>query len=331
MNDGISEFRRILVATDFSACADAALHQAVWIAKQSHGEVVLAHVVADLRRAVSRTSYRARIEFLEGQEEHFQRELRRASDEKLKRSIHQLGDTGVKITYETLLGTPYVELIHSVQQEGYDLVVTGSRGNGSWQELFLGSTAKRLIRKCPACVWIVKHESAKPPTSILAAVDMSDVSRRALEQAVRLAECAKAELHVLHVVEHEIPEHLLEMKSASSSDRSLREWLEYEQSQQFDQFLAPMETLCRPLRRHLLWGTAGQQIVNLAKEVTADLIVLGTVGRSGIQGLLLGNTAENVLVHCDCDVLTVKPAGFQSPITPAAWQLHPGPERHEDK
>jgi nucleotide-binding universal stress UspA family protein len=330
VNDSISEFRRILVATDFSPCADAALHQAIWIAKLSHGKVVLAHVVADLRHAVSRTSYRSRIEFLEGQEEHFQRELRRDSDEKLRRAIHHQGDTGVNITYETLLGTPFVELIHSVQQEGYDLVVVGTRGNNAWQQLFLGSTARRLIRKCPAPVWIVKRKQAKPATSILVSVDMSDVSRRALEQAVKLAACASAELHVLHVVEHDIPDHLLYLKSANSPDHSLREWMESEATQNLDKFLAPMQTAGMVMHRHVLWGSPSEQIVNLAKVVDADVIALGTVGRSGIQGIVLGNTAENVLVHCECDVLTVKPAGFQTPIAPPTWSLHPGPERRDE-
>jgi nucleotide-binding universal stress UspA family protein len=67
--------------------------------------------------------------------------------------------------------------------------------------------------------------------------------------------------------------------------------------------------------------------VSLANRLEADLIVLGTVGRTGLQGLLLGNTAESVLLHSDCDVLTVKPVGFVSPIAPATWELHPGPKR----
>lgn len=327
MNPGTSEFRKILVATDFSACADAALRQAVWLAKQSRGEIVLAHATADLRRAVSRTSYRSRIEFLEGQEEHFQREIRRDSDEKLKHAIHQLGDTGLKITYETLLGEPYVELIHSVQQEGYDLVMAGTRGKGAWQQLFLGSTARRLIRKCPVPVWVVKRQPAETPATILVAVDTSDASRPAVQQAARLADCVGAELHVVHVVEHEIPEHLLDLKSANDSGRSVREWVEEEATQDFEKFLASMQASQKVKQRHLLWGAPGERIVNLAKEIHAELVVLGTVGRTGLEGLLLGNTAENVLVHCDCDVLAVKPAGFHSPIAPASWPLHPGPER----
>lgn len=324
--NAISEFRKILVATDFSDCSDAALRQAVWVAQQSHGEIVLAHVTSDLRRAVAHTSYRSRLEFLEGHEDHFQREIRHDSDQKLKHAIHQLGHTGVSITYETLLGEPYVELIHSVQQEGYDLVVAGTRGKGAWQQLFLGSTARKLIRKCPAPVWVVKRQPAQPPATIVVAVDTSEASRRAVEQAIRLAQSAHAQLHVVHVVEHQIPDHLLDLKSSNDSDKSVRDWIKEEATQSFEAFLAPLQGSQPPLQRHLLWGSPGEQIVKFAKDIKADLVILGTVGRTGLQGLLLGNTAENVLVHSDCDILAVKPVGFASPITPASWPLHPGPE-----
>jgi len=50
------------------------------------------------------------------------------------------------------------------------------------------------------------------------------------------------------------------------------------------------------------------------------------VGRKGVERFLLGSTAESVLTHCECDVLAVKPADFVSPVKPAAWPLHPGPE-----
>jgi nucleotide-binding universal stress UspA family protein len=326
MNNANSEFRKILVATDFSDSSETALRLAVWVAQQSHGEIVLAHVTSDLRRAVAHTSYRSRLEFLEGQEEHLQRELRHDSDQKLKQAIHQLGDTGVSISFETLLGEPHVELIHSVQQEGYDLVVAGTRGKGAWQQLFLGSTARKLIRKCPAPVWIVKRQPAQPPATILVAVDTSEASRRAVDQALHLAQSAHAQLHIVHVVEHQIPEHLLDLKPSSTSEKTVRDWITEEATQNFEAFLAPLQASQTPLHRHLLWGAPGEQIVTLSRKIKADLMVLGTVGRTGLKGLLLGNTAENVVVHCDCDVLAIKPAGFESPVTPATWPLHPGPE-----
>jgi hypothetical protein len=66
-----------------------------------------------------------------------------------------------------------------------------------------------------------------------------------------------------------------------------------------------------------------KEIARTADRIHADLIAIGTVGRGGIKGLLLGNTAEKVLNACRCSVLTVKPDDFVSPIEPAFWQLHP--------
>jgi universal stress protein E len=66
-------------------------------------------------------------------------------------------------------------------------------------------------------------------------------------------------------------------------------------------------------------GIAWQLIRTTARRVGADVIVMGSVGRSGISGLLIGNTAEKVLHAADASVLIVKPDGFESPV--------PRPER----
>ncbi len=328
MTTASAGFKRILAATDFSLCGDAAIREAVWAAQLSNSRLVVAHVVADLRSAVSQTSYRSRIEFLEGQEEHFQRELRRRSDEQLESAIRALGPTDVQVTYETLLGEPYVELIHAVQQEKYDLVVVGAGQHNAFERLLVGGTAKRLVRKCPSAVLVVKCERPQALTSILAAVDLSDVSRRALREAIWLAERTGATLHVLHVVEcRDIPADLLDVKPAKGDYGTLRELIDQDANRHLDNFLAETCGPGVPVERHLCWGQSWQEIVSLASQLQVDLVALGSVGRSGIEGMLLGNTAENVLAHCDCDVLTVKPAGFVSPIAPAAWQLHPGPEK----
>jgi universal stress protein E len=324
-------FRRILAATDFSPYGDAAIRQAAYAARLSESRLVVAHVVADLHRAVSQTSYRSRIEFLEGKEEHFQRELRRWSDEKLKAAIRGLGQPGVEITYETLLGEPDVELIHAVQREDYDLVVVGAGQHNALERLVIGSTAKQLVRKCPSAVWVVKGVQPNAVTTILVAVDLSDVSRRALGEAIWLAERAGARLHVLHVVEcPDIPPELLDEKPAKGEYGTLREIINADAHRRLDAFLADPNDSAVPVERHLCWGRSWEEIVALANRLQVDLVALGSVGRSGLQGMLLGNTAEQVLANCDCDVLTVKSADFISPITPATWQLHPGPEREHN-
>ena len=69
---------------------------------------------------------------------------------------------------------------------------------------------------------------------------------------------------------------------------------------------------------HLIKGSAAEIIPAFVEEQKVDLVVIGTVGRSGIPGLLIGNTAERVLNAVDCSVLTVKPEGFETPIEAAA-------------
>jgi nucleotide-binding universal stress UspA family protein len=65
---------------------------------------------------------------------------------------------------------------------------------------------------------------------------------------------------------------------------------------------------------YMLKGEAGNLIPALATEKEVELIIMGTVSRTGIAGLLIGNTAEKVLRQVDCSVLTVKPDGFITPV-----------------
>ena len=319
-------YKSILVATDFSAPAEAAARLAVWVAGKSQGSVVLAHVLSDLRRAVHHSTAKARLDLLYGEGDVFEREIRQKSDAHLKRIIESLGQTE-NIQYETLLGEPFVEIIHAVQQEGYDLVITGTRGLSPWKRFLVGSTAKRLIRKCPCSVWIVKPEHAMPPRVVLAATDLSDVSRRAVVEALWIAEKARAALHVLHVIDaNDVPPDLLLRASEGMGRPSLRRQIRTEAKVRFEEFVKSLPAGDVPIHAQLSWGTPWREISRLARKLKVDLIALGTVGRSGIQGVLLGNTAEQVLTTCDASILTVKPTHFVSPIEPASWPLHPGPE-----
>jgi universal stress protein E len=66
---------------------------------------------------------------------------------------------------------------------------------------------------------------------------------------------------------------------------------------------------------HVLKGEAGDRILELVRESKVDLLVMGTVCRTGVPGFFVGNTAEKVLQHLDCSLLAVKPRGFVTPVT----------------
>lgn len=316
-------YERILVATDFSAHAEAALKQGVWLARQTGAQLVLAHALPDLRRDAQFALYRTRLDLLYGKGEDFEREVRREADTKMRRMMVDLNAIDLDVKFETLLGEPFVEIIHAVQQEGYDLVCTGTRGLAAWEQFFVGSTAKRLIRKCPSSVWIVKAEHVGPPKAVLAATDFSDVSRRAVLEGLWVANQASADFHLLHVIDLMGLEEDVIAKSRKGS--SLRHGIKEEANQRLNDLVESLNTESSRIQRHISWGTPWKEIADHAQHLNIDLITIGTVGRSGIKGLLLGNTAEKVLSTCDCSILTVKPDGFVSPIDPAFWSLHPGP------
>jgi nucleotide-binding universal stress UspA family protein len=315
-------YERLLVATDFSPHADAAIEQAVWLARQSGARIVLAHTLPDLRRALHGTSYQARLDLLYGEGDLLQRELRQESETKMRRMILDLNAMDLDVKFETLLGEPFVELTHAVQAEGYDLVLAGTRGLAAWEQFFVGSTAKRLIRKCPASVWIVKAEHVGPPKVVLAATDFSEVSCQAVAQGLWVAQQADAEFHLLHVIDsRDVPEDLIAKIPQGSS---LRNEINREAESRLESFIETLNTDRSRIHSHLACGIPWKDIGRTAQHLNADLIAMGTVGRSGIKGVLLGNTAEKVLGTCDCSTLTVKPADFVSPIQPPFWPLHPG-------
>lgn len=320
MSEGSSWFSKVLVATDFSPAGEAAARVGAWVASRSGGPLELVHVVSNVRRALHDASYEARRELLFGDIEVFERDIRKATDAKL----HDLRERLALPTAhcETLLGEPFVEVIHAVLKEGRDLVVTGARGLTGWRKFLVGSTAARLTRNCPASVWVVKPEHADPPRRVLAATDLSDVSRRAVEAAIWVAEQASAELCILHVIDADDTTELLEA-APSGTPAGIRRQIRGEARKRLDAFIDALPQSTLPIKHELTSGTPWREINRLAKKHQADLVTLGTVGRSGIPGMLLGNTAEKVLSTCEASLLTVKPIDFVSPIQAPFWPLQP--------
>jgi len=295
--DATTSYENILVAIDFSTYANSALKQAVWLARKSGGKLRLIYAAPDSKRFSQIAS-----------------EIRHESEMKMHQLLIDLHADDLEVEVITRIGEPFVEIIHAVQNKGYGLVLAGTRGHTKWEEFFVGATAKRLIRKCPASVWIVKAEHSDPPKVILAATDFSEVSRKAVQEGLWIADRTGADFHLLHVIDSgDVPPDVISrIPRGSSLEQEIRE----ESQRRLDQFVESLKTNRVRVQSHLIYGTPWKEIQRLVQQLNVDLIAIGTVGRNGIEGLLLGNTAEKLLDHCDCSVLTVKPDGFVSPIAP---------------
>ena len=143
---------------------------------------------------------------------------------------------------------------------------------------------------------------------ILYPTDCSDSSRPALEHALLLADKFGAQievLHVWHVAYHVRPD--LTVWMGARGERPLLDVLEADAKTHTEEFLASLaEEVRRGLSVRVVQGDPAATIVETARNDSADLIVMGTHGRSGLEHLALGSVAEKVVRHAPCPVLTVR-------------------------
>ena len=241
----------------------------------------------------------------------------------------------LSIKTSVLVGIPFLEIIRKVLQNQHDLVIKAPE-NPEWLERVFGSDDMHLLRKCPCPVWLVKDASSESYRNILAAVDVNadhpvpELSIRhalniqILEIAASLALAEFAQLHVAHawqaIGEHamrgpflsrpavEVDEYVAQVRDLHEQDlKKLLQEVLGSGNTTTGQFLKPQV--------HLLKGLARQEIPGLVNRLGVDLVVMGTVARTGVPGLFIGNTAETILEQIGCSVLAIKPAGFVTPVT----------------
>ncbi|MDE0372386.1 MAG: universal stress protein [Rhodospirillales bacterium] len=229
-------------------------------------------------------------------------------------------DIGVDVGVGELATTA----IRAVLSEQYDLVMKMPEGSASPLRVLFGSSDQKLMRKCPCPVWIIKPSENEHFKRILAAVNMNHTvpESKPLTQLIMalgtsLAADEQCELHVLHAwqLAGEV-----KLRGRQIHVRKVEQILKDMEGAHKSELEALLEDF--PYERrdvHLVKGSAAEIIPKFVEEREIDLVVIGTVGRSGIPGLLIGNTAERVLNAVDCSVLTVKPEGFETPIEAAAW------------
>jgi len=240
-----------------------------------------------------------------------------------------------EIQTEVLTGVPFWEIVCEVLRNERDLVIKTAESGGLLDRLF-GSDDMHLLRKCPCPVWLVKPDSHKAHHRILAAVDVNDyypsdelntrhlLNLQILEMASSLALSEFAELHIVHAweaigesamrgafllrPEDEVVAYVEEVRQQHKQNLNvLVDEIIDNLGQNASDYLKP--------QAHLLKGSPRSMIPALAGDIEADLVVMGTVSRTGVSGYIMGNTAETILNQLNCSVLAIKPPGFVTPVT----------------
>jgi nucleotide-binding universal stress UspA family protein len=233
-------------------------------------------------------------------------------------------DEGVDVSEAVLQGVAFVEVIRMVLREGHDIVIKGATVEPDGRGVLKGFDM-HILRKCPSPVWILMGPGDGSFDRILAAVDPAPtgddtregLDRMVLDLAAGMAERDEAELHVAHAWYLQEEHALRHGRYTSGRQEEVDRIVDRERDRAEERLLRLLADYPQvpEANRHLLKGNPGDVIADYARAQHVDLIVMGTVGRTGLAGFIMGNTAETILRAVTCSVIALKPEGFESPVT----------------
>ncbi|NNM06513.1 MAG: universal stress protein [Gemmatimonadetes bacterium] len=307
----MKRFQKILAVFDSEKRDWTAIQLALGLAQESGGQLAVVHVIPPLPQDIPYD--------LTGMDD-LKEALFRAAEADLEEVGRKLPDAGIEIGRRVLWGHTAMELSRMVLTEGHDLVMKGSGSRKHIPGQFLGSVDMRLLRKCPCPVWLVKPGAHKDVKRVLATIDPmgEDDSHAELNQSIiglglELAAMEGADLHVLHAW---APwgRSLLRSRIRSEEFSEYSRQVRARTAKAMREMLKPFDDLIPVVNRHLLEGDPEHVVPEFVREHDVDVVVMGSVGRTGVPGFLIGNTAETILRQVESSVLAVKPGGFVSPV-----------------
>ena len=300
------EIRRILCPVDFSDHSRRALDHAIAIARWYQSTVTALHVVSPAAVAAYAPGpvVLAPMVMTPVDRERFLVDTRAF--------IQAEAAPGVAVDAVIREGSAAAEILDLATDMAADLLVIGTHGRSGFERLLLGSVAEKVLRKarCPVLTVPRRHPDAVPAAPvlfrrILCAVDFSKSSMHALTYALSLAQEADACLTVVHVLGAEVvgqvgigEEHpgLAALRQRHEEDaRALLEKAVPESSAAY----CKAETL-------LVRGKPWREILRVAADRRAELIVMGVQGRGAVDLMFFGSTTQHVVRDAICPVLTLR-------------------------
>ena len=295
-------FHHIIAAVDFTPCCRAALREAARRALLDGAYITAVHVmdellVSELKKAMSVDEATVRKEWLA----------------KLRMFVDESDAGGQLVNAEVRVGHPFLELVQACATHDADLLVMGAKGSKD-EPGRIGTIAAKCVRKAPVDVLIVRKSMHGPFKHVVACVDFSENSAKAVQFALHVAEQDKAGVDCLHVYQSAVTMALdyggfaTPLPPMVTDEEALRVT-----QAELDNFLEPFTRRAGGVTvKHLIADSPNirEAILEQISRSEADLVVLGTRGKSGLRELLIGTTAEKILQHAPCSILAVKPDDF---------------------
>lgn len=298
----------ILCPFDFSAVSAQALSQASILAQRTGARLTVLHVFLSVMPPTAVDSIDEAA--LQAIEPTALDELHSKLVSACEARVHPDVDRDLVVVG----GAPVPVVLDYAAVNAVDLIVMGTHGTSGFQHLLLGSVTEKVLRKAACPVLTVPPRAGDGPVAAfrhaVCAVDFSDSSRQAARSAAAMVEGAGAKVTLLHVLEwpwHEPPVPGMEGVPAAQV-AALLEYRRYLESSASDGLKALGSTLGGSAETVALvrFGKPYIELLDAAREVGADLIVLGVQGRGAVDIGFFGSTANQVVRRASCPVLTVR-------------------------
>lgn len=293
-----------LVTSTIAEPSREAIEKGIWLARENSARLTFFYVLPTWASNI------ALGEQSDPENRAGKRTIEDQANEVLTSLVAEAQNQGVAAEGRVGFGRSWIEIIRQVIRYHHDLVIVGARATNPIKQFVVGSTDIKLLRKCPCAVWVAKPQPNPKIGSILVAHDLSPVGDLAMELGCSMAQMHHSELHVVHAAEYPEQDCMLPARVSAESAANYRSKAEQHIRAQLDRF-----GIQGTARMHFEKGDAAFAIWDRIEANDIELVVMGTIARTGIPGLITGNTAERLLPLIPCSILAVKPAGFECPIT----------------
>ncbi|MEM1451141.1 MAG: universal stress protein [Planctomycetota bacterium] len=238
-------------------------------------------------------------------------ELHAKATDELDQLATLMAIDGARVSIEVVEEYPWLALVRRALAGEAQVVLAGKRATADRGRRRVGSTAVKLLRKCPAPVWLVKPDHDLQHRHVLAATDFSPVSDEYLAAAAWITSRSDGELHVMHAwnltwgeqrAAADLPEEAYTAKVEDARSRALAQLERQADALDVDPTL------------HLERGEVHMEILEKVEHEHPDLLVMGSLSTGGRPGFDVGTIAERVLEQVDESLLTFKPHDFVCPV-----------------
>ncbi len=296
------EFPRILCPVDFSDASRAALESTLMLARWYDSTVFVPYVV-QIALPPAPFTPNAPLALTPAQQEE--------AASHLAAFVAECGPGDVPVTTSVHVGSAVAEILRQAASLPADLIVLGTHGRGGFEHLLMGSVTERVLRKAACPVYTIRadaHQRPRTPPApfvrILCAVDFSPASLNGLEHALSLAQESGGRLALVCAQDWPFDVRSAETFGADAAryQRQIHERAARELSAVIP---AEARTWCE-IDEMVVIGRPHEVILQAARDLGADLIVIGAHARAGLNLHLLGSTTDHVVREAACPVLTVR-------------------------